>query len=108
MRLYWKLSHFAMCSVVPHMYLTWETHVLIYEVALSRVEIIEGKCSKFIRKWLGLPNVTNNSALYRAKGALTKNHKLLSLVHYLLCNARVEDAPTEQGGRVGENNLRLF
>ena len=44
--------------------------LLIYEVALSRVEIIEGKCSKLIRKWLGLPSVTNNSALYRAKGAL--------------------------------------
>ena len=29
--------------------------LLIYDVALSRVEIIEQKCSKFIRKWLGLP-----------------------------------------------------
>ena len=44
--------------------------LLVYEIALSRVEIIERKCSVFIRKWLGLPRVTNNSALYRSKGAL--------------------------------------
>ena len=48
--------------------LSWP--LLIYEVALSRVEIIERKCSIHIRKWLGLPRVTNTSALYRANGAL--------------------------------------
>ena len=31
--------------------------MLIYEVALSRVEIIERKCSICIRKWLILPHV---------------------------------------------------
>ena len=46
--------------------------LLVYEIALSRVEIIEGKgkCSLFIRKWLGLPRGTNSSALYRSKGVL--------------------------------------
>ena len=44
--------------------------LLIYEVTLSRVEAIERLCSIHIRKWLGLPRVTNNSALYRSKGAL--------------------------------------
>ena len=44
--------------------------LLVYEVSLSRVEIIEKKCSIYIRKWLGLPSMTNTSALYRANGAL--------------------------------------
>ena len=48
--------------------LSWP--LLIYEVAFPRVEIIERKCSIHIRKWLGLPRVTNTSALYRANGAL--------------------------------------
>ena len=42
----------------------------MYEVALSRVEMIERKCNIYIRKWLGLPRITNTSALYRQKGAL--------------------------------------
>ena len=42
----------------------------MYEVALSRVETIEGKCSTYIRKWLGLPRTINSSALYRQRGAL--------------------------------------
>ena len=42
----------------------------MYEIALSRVEMIEKKCSSYIRKWLGLPRMTNTSALYRQKGAL--------------------------------------
>ena len=44
--------------------------LLIYDVALSRVEIIEQKCSKFIRKWLGLPRILNTAALYRRRGSL--------------------------------------
>ena len=44
--------------------------LMIYEVALSRVEIIEQKCSVYIRKWLGLPRITNSSALYRKSGSL--------------------------------------
>ena len=44
--------------------------LLIYDVALSRVEIIEQKCSKFIRKWLGLPRMLNSAALYRNRGSL--------------------------------------
>ena len=36
----------------------------IYEVALTRVEIIEQKCNVCVRKWLGLPRMTNTSALY--------------------------------------------
>ena len=43
---------------------------MIYEVALSRVEMIERMCNINIRRWIGLPRITNNSALYRSKGAL--------------------------------------
>ena len=42
----------------------------IYEVALSRVEIIEGRISRYIRKWLGLPKPLNNSAIYGKTGQL--------------------------------------
>ena len=44
--------------------------MVIYEVALSRVEIIEGRISRFIRKWLGLPKTLNNSAIYGKNGQL--------------------------------------
>ena len=43
---------------------------MICNVALSRVEIIEQKMRVCVRKWLGLPKVTNSSALYRSKGSL--------------------------------------
>ena len=43
---------------------------MIYEVTLSRVEIIEQKCSKYIRRWLGLPRMINTTSLYRKTGAL--------------------------------------
>ena len=43
---------------------------MIYEVALTRVETIEQRCSCYIRKWLGLPRITNTAALYRKDGAL--------------------------------------
>ena len=39
--------------------LTWP--LMIYDVALFRVEIIEQKISVCVRKWLGLPKVTNSS-----------------------------------------------
>ena len=42
----------------------------MYEVALSRVEMIEKTCNIYIRKWLGLPCTINTSSLYRRKGAL--------------------------------------
>ena len=48
--------------------LSWP--LMIYEVALTRVESIERKCSSYLRKWLGLPRVTNTTALYRKNGAL--------------------------------------
>ena len=67
-------------SKLPGKYKIWCLHfglyprlswpLLIYEVALTRVEAIERLCSIHIRKWLGLPRVTNNSSLYRSKGAL--------------------------------------
>ena len=44
--------------------------LMIYEIALSRVELIEQKCNVCIRKWMGLPNIINTSALYRKRGAL--------------------------------------
>ena len=36
----------------------------IYEVALSRVENIERKISKMVRKWLGCPRMLTDVALY--------------------------------------------
>ena len=36
----------------------------MYEVAVSRVEMIEKKCRAYTRKWLGLPRCLNNVALY--------------------------------------------
>ncbi|XP_035826308.1 uncharacterized protein LOC106012167 [Aplysia californica] len=42
----------------------------MYEVALSRVEMIERKCNSYIRKWLGLSRIINTSSLYRHRGAL--------------------------------------
>ena len=42
----------------------------MYEVALSRVEMIERTSNTYIRKWLGLPRTINTSSLYRQKGAL--------------------------------------
>ena len=67
-------------SKLPGKYKTWCLQfglypriawpLLVYEVALSRVEIIEQKCSVYIRKWLGLPRMINTSALYRKTGSL--------------------------------------
>ena len=37
---------------------------MMYEVAVSRVEMIEKKCRAYTRKWLGLPRCLNNAALY--------------------------------------------
>ena len=42
----------------------------VYEVALSRVEMLERRCNIYIRKWLRLPRTINSSAPYRQKGAL--------------------------------------
>ena len=42
----------------------------MYEVALSKVEMIERTCNTYIRKRLGLPHTINTSSLYRRKGAL--------------------------------------
>ena len=44
--------------------------LMIYEVALSRVEMIEQAINVYIRRWLGLPKMTTTSALYRREGAL--------------------------------------
>ena len=38
--------------------------LMIYEVAESRVEIIEKKFRAYTREWLGLPKCLNNNALY--------------------------------------------
>ncbi|KAL9976249.1 hypothetical protein ACROYT_G013521 [Oculina patagonica] len=44
--------------------------LMMYEVAASRVERIEQRCSVYIRKWLGLPRQLNNTALYGKGGQL--------------------------------------
>ena len=36
----------------------------IYEVSLTKVETMERLISKFIKKWLGVPNSLTNVALY--------------------------------------------
>ena len=38
--------------------------LMIYEIAESRVEMVEKKCRAYTRKWLGLPRCLNSSALY--------------------------------------------
>ena len=38
--------------------------LMVYEIAESRVEMIEKKCRAYTRKWLGLPKCLNNAALY--------------------------------------------
>ena len=48
--------------------LSWP--LMMYEVAVSRVQMIEMRCNAFIRKWLALPRMLNTSALYRQRGAL--------------------------------------
>ena len=44
--------------------------LVIYDVALTRVEFIERLCNINIRKWLGLPRIHNTASLYRSRGAL--------------------------------------
>ena len=38
--------------------------MMIYDLALSRIERIEQRCNWYIRKWLGLPKMLTTSALY--------------------------------------------
>ena len=42
----------------------------VYEVPLTRVERIEQRCGIYIRKWLGLPRMLNNSAIFGKQGQL--------------------------------------
>ena len=53
-------------ALYPH--LSWP--LMMYEVTVSRVNMIQRKCNVYIRKWMGLPRVLNTSALYRQNGAL--------------------------------------
>ena len=39
----------------------------MYEVALSRVEMIDRTCNTYIRKWLGLPRKINTSSVQAKK-----------------------------------------
>ena len=43
---------------------------MMYEVALTRVERIEQRCSVYIRKWLGLPKTLNSTAIFGRIGQL--------------------------------------
>lgn len=52
------------------LYLRLAWPLQMYEVALSRVEIIEQKINVKVRKWLCLPKMTNSAALYGRGGAL--------------------------------------
>ena len=45
--------------------------LMMYEVAATRVERIEQRCSVYIRKWLRLPKQINTSALYGRKSQLS-------------------------------------
>ena len=58
----WILQH----GLYPR--LMWPLQM--YEVALTRVERIEQRCSVFIQKWLGLPKSLNISALWGKKKQL--------------------------------------
>ena len=44
--------------------------MMMYDIAISRIEIIEQKCSRHLRKWLGLPRMTTTAALYGKSGPL--------------------------------------
>ena len=44
--------------------------LMLYEIALTRVERIEQRCNVFIRKWFGLPNMITTCALYKNGGPL--------------------------------------
>ena len=50
----------------------------IYEVSLTKVETMERLISKFIKKWLGVPNSLTNVAQYSASTKLKL--PMLSLV----------------------------
>ena len=50
--------------------------MLIYEVSLTKVETMEQLISKFMKKWLGVPNSLTNVALYSSSTKLP----MLSLV----------------------------
>ena len=58
----WCLQH----ALYPRM--LWP--LMMYEVAITRVEKMEMKCNVFIRKWLGLPKMMNTSAIYNKTGSL--------------------------------------
>ena len=47
--------------------LSWP--LVIYDVALTRVEAMERMCNIHIRKWLGLPKMHNTASLYRSRGS---------------------------------------
>ena len=38
--------------------------MMMYDLAISRIERIEQKCNNYIRKWLGLPKMLTTAALY--------------------------------------------
>lgn len=44
--------------------------LMMYEVALTRVERIEQRCSVYIRKWLSLPKTLNSTAIFGRSGQL--------------------------------------
>ena len=41
--------------------------LMMYKLGASRVEIMEQKCSVYLRKWLKLPKNINNTAVYGKK-----------------------------------------
>ena len=45
--------------------------MMMYEIAMSRIEIIEQRCNRYIRKWLGLPRMITTTALYGRSCPLT-------------------------------------
>ena len=50
----------------------------VYEVSITKVETMEQLISKYIKKWLGVPNSLTNVALYSSSTKLTL--PLMSLV----------------------------
>ena len=55
--------------------------LIMYKTAASRVDIMEQNCNVKIIRWLGLPRMTNTSALYRKKGSLQLPFTAISVIY---------------------------
>ena len=84
--------------------LPWPSH--IYEVSLTKVETMEWSISKFMKKWLGVPNSLTNVALYSSSTKL-KFPKLSLVEEYKLGKARLSWPAGEECSAFCNNRLEM-